>query len=260
MTTTVGTARLCPPIQPYALSFTRRLAAIAIALCLSGAAVSRAQAVPNVSILLSQMTAHEGETVTAQIFINDIANLGGADVGIHVDETCLRIVDRPAGDLLPDADGGFTAFSSLDEHNARLALAITDRSRLANGGGVFYRLNLLVTCAAGTAPLEITFAELSSYVDPAAEQVELRSYTMSAGTLNVVNTQLQIGPVDQQSQQPATPTLDVTPTLETVSVPQPESTTNSLNMVIVVVLLCLSLLIVIVMVWLARRFLRRTSS
>ncbi len=255
----VGTARPRPPYLLDYRVFARPAILIVIALCLLAASASRGQSIPTVSIVLSRMTAHEDETVMAHIFISDVSNLSAADVGISVDDRCLRIMGRPLGTFLPDTDGGSTAFSVMNDHDTRLALAITDRSLLATGGGIFYQVHLLVTCASGTAPLEVTFAELSAYKDPSADPVEIQSYTLYAGNLTIVNAQLQIGPVEEQTQPPPTTTLAITATATPEPVTSQASqalltTLNTLNIAVIVLLAILILFIVILIAWAARRF------
>lgn len=271
----VGTTHLCPPRLAAGRTRTRAAVLLTLVMCLMTVAISHGQTIPTVSILPSQATVHEGETFLAHVFISDATHIGGADVGIHVDDQCLRITERSTGTFLPDADGGFTAFSAQDDHSTRLALAITDRERLGNGSGAFFEVELLVTCASGTASLEVTFSELSAYKDPLAEEVELESYTMTAGNLHIVNAQVEIVPLDEQTQLPVTAiapveastqpaaetTLPATATLTDETLPASDTTaeSNTLNVTIFVVLSCLSLLIVVVILWLARRFLRDRS-
>jgi hypothetical protein len=73
-----------------------------------------------------------------------------------------------------------------------LAVAITDRTAVANEDDVFYFVELEVVCAGGTARIKVGVAELSAYADPKAPQVELIAYTRDAGTLLTQYATLQI--------------------------------------------------------------------
>lgn len=168
---------------------------ISVFLLLLGSTIAQAQTNPTIEIVLSQPTANAGETVQAEIYIRDGVNIGGADIGITVDEACLRITNRTPGTYIPSdaADGGFSPFSELHDHDTRFSAAITDRTKVANGDGVFYTVDLQVTCENGIAPLTVVFAELSAYKDPTATQIEFIAYTMTTDTVNIVNTQLVVG-------------------------------------------------------------------
>ncbi|MAU08799.1 MAG: hypothetical protein CL607_03180 [Anaerolineaceae bacterium] len=171
----------------------RTLKSVLLILLLTVAAVS-AQENPSVDIVLSQSSAQQGDTIDADVYVRNGVNVGGVDVGIAVDEACLRILDRQPGGYLPttDAEGAFSAFAELNEHDTRLAAALMDRTKYANGDGVFYRVPLEVTCEQGTAAVDVTYAQVSSYVDPSAEIIEVVSYDLDEGTLTASSAQLQI--------------------------------------------------------------------
>ncbi|MCA0457061.1 MAG: hypothetical protein LCI00_24030 [Chloroflexi bacterium] len=173
----------------------RYLKRIAVLLIVLSSTHIQAQTTPTIDIVLGQPEANPGEIVRAEIYIRNGVNIGGADIGIAVDETCLRIINRTTGTYLPseNAAGGFSPFSELHDHDTRFAAAITDRTKLANGDGVFYTVDMQVTCENGIAPLTVVFAELSAYKDPSADQIEFIAYSMATETVNIVNTQLTIG-------------------------------------------------------------------
>src|SRR5258706_9616206 len=146
-----------------------------ILIFLTAARTTLAQSNPTVEIVLVQPTAQQGGTVAADVYIRNAVNLGGADIGITVDGQCLLIVDRQPGSFLPTtADkGGFSPFAELHDHDTRFAAAVIDRSKIANGDGIFFTVQLKATCTKGTAQVKVTFAQLSSYKDPAAKDIEL---------------------------------------------------------------------------------------
>jgi hypothetical protein len=153
---------------------------------------------PTVEIVLSQPTAESGDEVTAEVYIRNAVNIGSADVGITVDDQCLRIVERTNGDFLPtnEEQGGSSPISEMNEHDTRLSVLVSDQSKLGNGDGVFFRVKMIATCQAAAAQLNVTFAELSGYDDPEADGA-LNSYTLDAGTVNIVNAELAIGAGEQ---------------------------------------------------------------
>lgn len=183
-----------------------------------------AQDNPTVEIVLSQPVAEQGDTITVDVSISGAQNVGGADVGITVDTTCLRIVDRQPGNYLPttEAEGAFTPFTEVNEHDTRWAVALTNRSQAASGSGVFYTVQVEVLCDEGTAPLNVSYAKLSTYEDPSAESVSLISYSLEEGTLNVANAELAMAPAGQVT---LVPTNSPEPT---VAVEQPTSTDSTI--------------------------------
>ena len=231
-----------------------------------------AQDNPTVEIVLSQPTAQQGAIITADIYVRNGIHVAGIDIGISVDNVCLRIVDRQPGNYLPTtSDGGaFSPFSELNEHDTRLAAALTDRSKNASGDGVFYYVQLEVTCETGTAPIEFTYAKLSTYADPEAESISLISYDLSDGTLNAINTQLTIDPAGQAvpvptstaeaaviEQQPvSTSVATLNPLATTTPVPLPISKTGvytiqnpTLVLIIIVLVVALIVLTIILLVF-----------
>lgn len=174
--------------------FSKRI--VAIALVVMGTVIPVfAQSGPTVEITLSQPTAQVGDTITADVFVRGAVNMAGTDVGISVDPLCLRVLERQTGTFLPtdSAQGGFSAFSELNEHDTRLAASLLQGGPIANGDGLFFRAVLKVTCEAGIAPLTVTFAELTGIVDPSVEDMVYVTYRLDNGTVNAVNTQLVIG-------------------------------------------------------------------
>lgn len=185
------------------------------------ASITFAQSNPTVEIVLSQPSAQQGDIITADVYVRNALNIAGADIGISVDEGCLRIIDREAGGFLPSITEGssFSPFSELHDHDTRLAVAITDRTKFSVGDGVFFQTQLQVICEEGIAPLTITFAELSAYEDPSAAEISLISYTMTTNTVTAINAQLAIGPQGSVTAA-AVPTSETS--LTTVPVATPE--------------------------------------
>ncbi|WP_119071313.1 cohesin domain-containing protein [Aggregatilinea lenta] len=221
-----------------------------------------AQENPTVEIVLSQPAAHQGDIITADIHVRGAVNVAGTDVGITVDSACLRILDRQPGGYLPttDAEGAFVPFSELNEHDTRLAAALTDRSKIASGEGVFYTVQLEVTCAEATAPLTISYAKLSTYADPSAEAVSLISFSLDDGTLNAIDAELAVVPADQAITEPAAvvegqPETSPTPAPEAGSEAESdqEQDDQTLLIILIALLIVLILVLVIVMLWLRRR-------
>lgn len=171
----------------------RNLKFLLIFVCLT-VNVTLAQDHPSVEIVLNQPTAHLGDTINADIYVHNGVNVGGVDIGIIADEDCLRILERQAGGYLPttDAEGAFSAFSELNDHDTRLAAALIDRTKYVNGHGIFYKVGLEVTCEKGIAPLTVSYAQVSSYIDPNAEIIDVIAYDLDKGTLTASNTQLEI--------------------------------------------------------------------
>jgi hypothetical protein len=168
---------------------------------------------PTVEIVVSQPSAREGDTMSAQVYIRDAVNMGSADVSIQVDEICLEIVDYKPGDFLPSTpeEGGFIGRDvGFREHDARMQMGITDRARVGNGEGLFYQVTLEVTCTSGIAALEVTAAELRFYRDVTAEQPEFDIYTTVDQSVTIVNAEVEI--VDETPVPTPTPTFTRTPT------------------------------------------------
>lgn len=204
---------------------------IIILLCLIPTAALLAQSNPTVEIVLDQTTAQQGDIVTAAVYIRNATNIGGADIGVTLDNACLKIIERLPGEFIPSTSetGGFSPFSELNDHDTRFAAAITDRSKLGSGEGVFLRLRMQVTCEQGVAALTVNFAELSAYKDPSATEVELISYTMDTNTVTTIDTQLVIGPDGSiTAVAPTTPQTSITATApagaETTAAPATSAT------------------------------------
>ncbi|MCC6617134.1 MAG: hypothetical protein IT320_26915 [Anaerolineae bacterium] len=252
----------------------RRFLIILLCLALQAVSMSAAQTNPTIEIVLSQPTAHEGEIVTAEVWVRNARTVGGIDLGITVDADCLRIVDRQPGGFLPttETEGAFATFSAVNDHDTRLAVALADRTRHASGDGVFYRVQLEPTCGQGSAAVTVARAQVSSYIDPQAEIIDLINYEMDKGTLNIVNAQLTLLPAEATAEVPtatseAAPTLTSapatavptatteigpTPTLATVTTPETGSPQSNLMVIVLVVLT----LVVIVLLAIGIRILR----
>ncbi len=225
--------------------------------CFAAASVVLAQSKPTIEIILSQSTAHKGDHVNANVTIRDAVNIGGADIGITVDDKCLRIVKRNDGTFLPTTaeSGGFSPFSELHDHDTRFATSITDRSKLGNGTAVFFSVELEVTCDQGIAPVDITFAELSAYKDPAAKEVELIAYRLSDKTVNVFNTTLEIdgqgqaaGTTPNTSQGQSATVAPTTSQGETAAASQ-----SSVMPIVLIVLTLAGVILLVVVFWFMRR-------
>jgi hypothetical protein len=248
-----------------------------ISLCLLASGEILAQSNPTVEITVNQKTASLGDTLTADITIRNVRNVGRAEVGIHVDETCLRVVDVEAGDFLPstDAEGGFMDLSDFRDYDARMAVGIIERSQIANEDGVLYQAKLEVTCANGSAPVEVIFAELRAYRDPEAATVEFDIYSLTEENVNVLNTEIEImtvstatptiTPTATLSATPTvtrTATLTATPTAAPVTptrvvTPTPPSRESvTIMSVVIVPLTCVAVLFLFLVFWVVRRSMR----
>ena len=218
------------------------------------ASLTTAQNNPTIEIVLSQPTAQQGEVVTAEVWVRNATYVGGIDIGMVVDDTCLRIADRQPGGYLPttEAEGAFSALSEVNDHDTRLASALSDRTKHVSGDGVFYRVRLEVTCEQGIAPLEITRAQVSTYIDPQAEIIDLINYEQDNSTLTVINAQLAIGPEGQVTAVPTT-----VPESTSTAAPAPvEETDAPQSDITLIVLLCLvsgGVLLLLLAFWLLRR-------
>lgn len=223
-------------------------------LCLSAGAVM-AQNKPSVDIVLSAITAQQGDTLTADVYIRNATTVGGVDVGITTDDTCLHVLDRQPGNFLPssDEDGAFSPFSELTDHGTRYAVALTDRTRHASGDGLFYRVQLAVTCAQGTGTLSVSYAKVSSYADPNAEIIDLVSYSLDDGTLETNGTYVTIGsPGDNtaaatEEAATSTPAPDASVTPATGET-QPESQSSPLIFVVLAVVVLASVVFIFFLV------------
>jgi len=207
-----------------------------------------AQETPSVEINLSQPTAQQGDVITADVVVRGAVNVSGADIGIAVNDECLRIIERQQGGFLPSPEegGSFSAFSALDDQTTRLAIAITDRSQRANGDGVFYSVQLEVTCIEGAASVTLTFAQLGAYDDPNAEEVAIIPYEVSRGNLKTSDAQLTIAPAAQMTAVP-TDVVSATPTVSADATPAPMTETqapqsNQTVLIIVIVLVMVTLI------------------
>jgi len=211
---------------------------------------AKAQSNPTVEIVLTQPTAQQGDTVSIDVYVRHAINLGGADIGITVDAPCLTILDREPGTLLPStADtGGYSPFAELHAHDTRFAAVVTDRSKIVSGDGIFFRVRAKVTCAKGIAPLTVSFAQLASYKDPTAKDIQLISYKMATNSVMLINAQLAIGPAGQVTAIPpqtAAPTQPLVTTPNVTPVPMPITTveTTSNDTVIIVLVLAVAIIV-----------------
>ena len=148
---------------------------------------------PTVEIVLSTKQAQQGDTVYADVVIHNGHAIAGADIGITVD-SCLRIVDRQPGNYLPSTsgNGGFSPFAELSDTGTRFAATVTDRSRIANGDGTFFRAVMKVTCDKAVPNVKITFAQLAALAKPTTDSTELLGYSLDQGNLSVVNQGLTV--------------------------------------------------------------------
>ena len=213
------------------------------------------QANPTVEIVLDPPTAAMGQTVTANVYVRDAVNIAGADVGIAVDPTCLRVVERLPGEFLPTKaeEGGFSAFSELNDYDTRLAASLLQRSHIANGDGLFFQAVMEVTCEEGFAPVEVSFVELTGIEDPAAENATYVVYKLDLGNVTASSAQLAIGAAAQVTEVP-TDVVSATPTPAPVApVEAPQTDQTLLILVIVLVMVTLVGLILFALV----RYLRR---
>lgn len=181
-----------------------------------------AQADPYVEIVLSDTEAPSGSTIFADLVVRNGTAIAGADIGITVDGTCLRVVGREDGNYLPTSGetGGFSPFEEMSETTTRFAANVTDRARIANGDGVFFRVVLETFCEAGTGNIEITYAQLAALTDPSGGSNDLTAFSLERGNLPVNSVHVAVA-ADAEVAEPAG-TLAPLPT-------QPESQTTAVS-------------------------------
>jgi hypothetical protein len=243
-----------------------------MALIVIAARATLAQSQPTVGIRVNQVTAHEGDTLTAEVFIRDVAFLGRADIGIRVDEACLLIVGRTDGGFLPTTfeDGGVVTFEEQHDHDLRTAVTVIDSARLAHGEGILYEVDLLVTCPSGSAPLEVVFAELGTFRDVQAEPDAMTTRSLADGSIIAADARLEIVMEPTPTLEPtatstptrtpiptrtATPTpTAVPPTSTPTPTPQPAPQgDNSMVLLIVIPIAYLAFVLLFIVFWLVRR-------
>jgi hypothetical protein len=217
-------------------------ASVLLLLSALAASIVSAQSAPTIEVILSQPSAARGDVVGAEVVIRGGDQIGGIDIGIAVDETCLRIIDRQPGGYLPTTEGAGASspFAVLNEHDTRYAAALTDRTKHVSGDGVFYRVSLEVICDLGEAPLTVTYAKVSSYIDPDAEIIDIVSFDLAEGTLSVIGTTLSVIPASEVT---VVPTLTSIPTqiatraiAEPTAAVTPDTTLNNTLVLLVMVL------------------------
>lgn len=197
-----------------------------------------AQDIPIVEVVLDQTTASQGNLVDAHVSIKGAVNVAGVDIGLKVDESCLRITERQNGDFLPLDEGvTFTSLNELNDHDTRLAVALTDRTRHASGDGIFFTVQLEVLCSDALAVIEVTRAQLSAYEDPEAPIVTIVPYRVSLDNVRVINAELAISPATQATVPAATAEATVAPTAPSAPTVAPQS--NSIVLIVLVVLMIL---------------------
>lgn len=148
---------------------------------------------PTVEIVLSTDQAQQGDTIYADVVIRNGQAIAGADIGISTD-SCLQVVERQPGNYLSSTGegGGFSPLAELSDSGTRFAASVTNRSRIANGDGTFFRAALKVTCEAGTPMVRVTFAQLAALANPNSDSNELLGYSLEQGNLNVINDSLTV--------------------------------------------------------------------
>jgi hypothetical protein len=148
---------------------------------------------PVVEIVLSTEAAQRGDTIYADVVIRNGRAIAGADIGIATD-SCLRVVERQTGNYLPSAseNGGFSPFEELSDSGTRFAASIIDRTRVANGDGVFFRAALEVTCEDATSIVTVNFAEIAALANPDSASNELLGYSLQQGNITVVTDSLVV--------------------------------------------------------------------
>ena len=214
---------------------------------------------PTVEIVLDQPTAQMGQTVTAEVYVRGAVNIVGADIGITVDPTCLRVIDRQTGELLPsEAPGGLSAFSELNDHDTRLQASTIRRAVIANGDGVFFRSKLEVTCETGIAPLNVSFVELSGIEDLTAQNAKFVVYRLDRGNVTTINAQLAIGPAGSVTAIPtqtleATVTAPSTPEIAPVAPVVTSTSQNQTLLIIALSVMALSVIGLLILFVVARR-------
>ena len=235
-----------------------KLALVMLSLATAGMTLAQ-EPNPTVEIVLDPPTAAIGQTVTAEVIVRGAVNIAGTDIGITVDPTCLRVVERIPGEFLPtkSEEGGFSAFSELNDHDTRLAASLLRRSHIANGDGVFFRATLEVTCEEGIAPVEVSFVELTGIEDLEAENATFIVYKLDLGNVTTSSAQLTIAPAAQVTESATdVVTATATPTVSTDATPVPITETQAPQsnqaIMIVVILLVMGTLIGLILYGLAR--------
>jgi hypothetical protein len=167
----------------------KKLAAIPIGLLvvLTGI-LSRvsAQNPQQIEVVLSKTTAAQNEVVYADVYVRSSLTIVGADVGIEVDQPCLKVDGRENGHYLPTTaeTNGFVPFEKTTETGTRLAASVLGQQTVADPSQYFFRALLRVVCDKGSANVKVTFAQL---VDK-----QLTSYKLAAGQIASINALLII--------------------------------------------------------------------
>lgn len=225
-----------------------------------GSAAQAQQSNPTVEIVLDQSAAQRGQLITAEVYVRNAVNIIGTDIGITVDPTCLRIIERQTGEFLPieESKGGMSAFSELHDHDTRLAAALIRRSHIPDGDGVFFRVTLEVVCENGSAPVNVSFVELTGIEDLSAENAKFLIYKIDLGNVSTINAQVAIASqtvvtaVSTQTQ-PSQNTATALPT-GTIDVPVDTNPAQTQTLLIIALsLMALSALGLIILVILYRR-------
>jgi hypothetical protein len=91
-----------------------------------------------------------------------------------------------------------------------IRLSWSGRKKIANGGGLFFRVKMQVACAQGTSTVKVSFAQLAGLKDPNSKTNDLVGYTLDDKTLSTTSATLTVNshgvaataiPMDQASQQ-----------------------------------------------------------
>jgi hypothetical protein len=195
-----------------------------------------AQTTPSVEIVLSDTEAPPGSTIFADLYIRDGTAIAGADVGVTVDGNCLRVTGREEGNYLPTSGdaGGFSPFEEMTDTSARFAANVTDRARIANGDGVFFRVVLETLCDSGSSTIEVTYAQLAALADPESGSNDLTAYSLELGNLPVNSVQVTIS-ADAPTAEPAATLAPLSDRQVTAADVTPETDGNQTLLVVAAV-------------------------
>ncbi len=173
---------------------------VAAILCLAFAARASAQGGTVVKIDPPTGTINVGATTVANVWIENVSNLAGAEVHLTYDPNLVQVQKIEAGGF-PAPD--FVAQSNSASGKVDYAIAQLPPHQPVSGSGIFLKITILGS-AIGTAALNFTSVVLG---DPGGTRI---TATTQNGTITIA--------------QPVTPTLTPTPTLTATATTPPSLT------------------------------------
>lgn len=176
------------------MTYTLRLGLILVWLAVFRVVV--AQSDPIIEVQLHPAAARSGAHVLADVYVRNAAAVYAMDIGITVDERCLKIVRRRDGSSESgnSQSGGFAPFSILNDHDTRYAASLGDALKTTSGEGLFYQVELEVTCEIGLARIAVSHAELSALNDAPVQATSVVTYRLSDHTLHVLDAAVEVRP------------------------------------------------------------------